>query len=125
MSEAANATGEGMRYTLTGELQSSYSHDHSRFTRFEEYFDADDLNTAVLISKAMLQSRKIRSEKGSNLVENLSGVLKDGHHNGLWSSNLVRAQTHTEIKVVVPEHFKEEFAPPVDDDDFSRSEQSA
>ena len=111
-----------MCYVLVGELQSSYSHDNSRLTHFEEKFDADDLNTAVVIAKAMIQSRKIRSEEGSNSVEHLNSVLKDNRHNVLWSSELVNAQTHTEAKVVVPEHFKEEFSPLVDDDEISCNE---
>ena len=114
-----------MRYTLLVELQSCYGHDNSKVHRFEEKFDADDINTAVVIARAMLQSRKIRSEEGSNSVERLSAVLKDNRHNALWSSELVNAQTHIEAKVVVPEHFKEEFSPPIDDDEISRSEQSA
>ena len=112
-----------MRYTLRGELQSSYSHDNSKTYRFDEQFDADNLATAVVISRAMLQSKKLNSEKGGNSVELLHATLNDDHFNPVWSSDLVHEQRKTKTEVVAPEHFKEEFHP--EDDDFARSEQSA
>ena len=113
-----------MRYTLSGELQSCYGHDNSKTHRFEEVFNAEKLDIAIVIARAMLQSRKIRNEMASNPVERLSAVLKDSRDWAVWSSNLILERRET--KVITPEHFEEKLEPSRDDDDeFSRFEQSA
>ena len=100
-----------MRYTLVIVLKYSHSHDRTKTANPEEYFDAENLDTAVVIAKAMLQSIKIKYEKKSNNVEELSGFLWLGTQRVVWKSNLVSQVTQTKKEIVTPEHFNEEFIP--------------
>ncbi|MBI4158405.1 MAG: hypothetical protein HY505_02195 [Candidatus Yanofskybacteria bacterium] len=97
-----------MRYSLIGKLQYGYSHDASKTSMIEEYFDADDLQTAIVIARAMVQSHKIQNEKGANHTEKLSAVLKNEIGQIIWRTELVGEKILHHTEVVSPEHFNEE-----------------
>lgn len=101
-----------MRYTLSGQIQTCYSHDSSKTRSFEEYFDADDNLIAATIARAMLQSRKIKSESGGNAVEHLTANLRTESGINIWTSSLIHEKTRTTTEIVTPEHFKEQFITP-------------
>ena len=97
-----------MRYSLIGKLQYSYSHDTSKILVIEEIFDAQDLQVAIVIARAMVQSHKIQNERGSNCTEKLSAVLKNDAGQNVWRTDLFGEERRYHTEVVSPEHFNEE-----------------
>ncbi len=96
-----------MRFSLVGTLVQSGGHDNDKIFLVEEYFDADNLETAIVVSKAMIQSQKLRQEKHNNSVSELSAVLNNDNGQVVWKTKLEPAKYHpTTIETV--EHFIEE-----------------
>ncbi|OGN07413.1 MAG: hypothetical protein A3B86_01540 [Candidatus Yanofskybacteria bacterium RIFCSPHIGHO2_02_FULL_38_22b] len=95
-----------MRFCLAGTLVRSGGHDEDKAFSIEELFDAKNRKTAIIIARAMIQSKKLKEEKLKNSVSRLVAVLKDNSRQAIWRTNLVPEFTLT--KVVVSEHFEEE-----------------
>ncbi len=96
-----------MRFSLAGELVQNGGHDEDKVFLVEEYFDADNLETAIVVSRAMIQSQKLRQEKHKNSVSELNAVLNNDNGQVVWKTKLAPAKYHpTTIETV--EHFVEE-----------------
>ncbi len=101
-----------MRFSLTGELQYGCGHDSSKTKLIIEFFDAENIETAIMIAKAMVQSHKLVEEKCHNDVEKLSAILKNDEEREVWRTNLVPEKRQMQSVVIAPEHFEEEISSP-------------
>ena len=94
-----------MRFSLVGELVQDGGHDEDKVFPVEEYFDAKDSETAIVVARAMVQSQKLKQEKHRNEVSKLIVALKDDTEQVLWRTSLTLERTR--VEVVTPEHFDE------------------
>lgn len=96
-----------MRYTLKVTIRTSYSHDDDKTAGYQEYFDADNVDIAVVISKAMVQSRKLEREKIGRVVFLEAFLCLEGRE-PLWKIRLVPEKTELRTVVISEEHLEEE-----------------
>ncbi len=96
-----------MRYSLMGELVRGGGHDDDKRVQIEEYFEADNLETAIIIARAMVQSQKLREQKDKNQVVSLSAKLNNNTGQEVWKIKLIPELTKP--VVITEEHFEDEL----------------
>ena len=101
-----------MCYSLIGRLQSTAPYDNIKTIDIAEYFDAENLEKAIVIARALLQSYKIKSDKGGNTINTLQAGLRDDIRQVVWISCLTPKKVRLREEVVTPEYFYEEVIHP-------------